>query len=170
MAECLEGTQINYKIEGFCNRGMPEGCSGGENGQYHRYERLDTTVFKDYDTRLSSCRAGLGHLPEAVGGNNSDYDFISNALSELKKRPEKRKVLFVLSDGHPAHRSDAGMDEIIRHCKDAIKRADRDGVECIGIGICDDSVKRIYNKNVVVNNVNELSSKVFNTLSKLLVG
>ena len=170
MAECLEGTQIAYKIEGFCNKGMPDGYGYSSKGMYHRYERLDTVVFKDYDTRLTSCRAGLGNLPETVGGNNSDYDFIANSLAELKKRPEKRKVLFVLSDGHPACHSDASGEEIIRHCKDAIKRADRDGVECIGIGICDSSVKKIYNKNVVVNNVNELSSKVFNTLSKLLVG
>jgi cobalamin biosynthesis protein CobT len=88
----------------------------------------------------------------------------------LRKRPEERKVLFVLSDGYPAHMSDASNTEIVRHCKEAIKTGKKDGIECIGIGICSDAVTKIYDQNVVVHDVAELSSSVFMTLTKLLVG
>jgi len=75
-----------------------------------------------------------------------------------------------LSDGSPAHRSDSSTGELVRHCNTAVKDAQRAGIECIGIGIEDSSVKKIYPDNVVVNNVSELSGAVFGKLTKLLVG
>ncbi len=166
LSECLDGTGISFNVVGFCNKRNPW---EGEWGKYHRVEALDTVFFKDFDTPLRVCRASIGLLPEAVGGNNTDYDFIVNATNDLKKRAEKRKVLMVLSDGSPACYSRASTSELIRHCKQATKDAKKDGVECIGIGITDSSVERIYEDNVVVNNVSDLSSTVFSKLTDLLV-
>jgi len=170
LAECFEGSQLSYKIVGFRNRRDASEYGRGNRGQFHRYEALDTVVFKDYDMNLRQCRASVALLDDAVGGNNTDYDFIQNEVSELKRRTEKRKVLFVLSDGHPAHRSDSSSSELTRHCNDAVKAAQKDGVECIGIGIEDNAVKEIYPDHVVVNNVSDLSGVVFGKLTKLLVG
>ena len=126
-------------------------------------------VFKDFDAPLRTVRASINLIPEAVGGNNSDYDFIVNAVNDLRSREEKRKVLFVLSDGHPACYSNASTSELVRHCKTAATEAKRKGVECVGVGICDSAVKEIYPDNVVVNNINDLSSAVFNKLTQLLI-
>mgnify|MGYP000341999308 FL=1 len=167
LSECLDGAGMEFKVVGFSNKSMPDGWNG--EGQYHRIERLDTTVFKDFGMPLRKCRASVAKIHDAVGGNNSDYDFIANELSALKKRDEKRKVLFVLSDGHPAHQGSASSSEIIRHCKLAIKAGQKDGVECVGIGIKDKAVEGIYDDCVVVQNVNELSSTVFNKLTNLLL-
>lgn len=168
LSECLAGSKITFKVVGFSNNGHPSGVRAS--GQYHRYEKMDTTVFKDFDQPMRTARSAVGQINKAVGHNNSDYDFIVQEMNDLKKRSEKRKVLFVLSDGSPACRTDASTSEHIRHCKSAIKEGSREGVECIGIGIQDSSVERIYDNNVVVNNVNELSTACFNKLTKLLVG
>lgn len=167
LAECLEGSSMPFKVVGFCNK---RGSHGRGEGGYHRYEPLDTVVFKGYNNSMKQSRAAVAQLDDAVGGNNSDYDFIQQELHELKKRPEQRKVLFVLSDGHPACYSDASTSEHVKHCKEAIREAAKDGVECVGIGICDSAVKEIYKDYVVVNDVNDLSSTVFNKLTNMLVG
>lgn len=168
LSECFEGTQIVYKVAGFCNkRGSPRSVDG--RGKFHRYEALDTYVFKDYSESLRTARGSMGNIENAVGGNNSDYDFITNAINELKKRPEKRKVLFVLSDGCPSCRSDASTGEHIKHCKQAILEGTRQGVECVGVGILDSSVKRIYKDCVVVKSVDELSGTVFTKFTNLLL-
>jgi cobalamin biosynthesis protein CobT len=168
LTECLEGARMPYKIVGFCNKTW--GQQREAKGQYHRKTATDTVVFKDFEHPLRLCKGAIAQLPGAVGGDNSDYDFIAQELSILSKRPERRKVLFVLSDGHPAHASDASRPEIIRHCKEAIDKAGKNGVECIGIGICDEAVKEIYKDNVVVHDVKDLSGAVFNKLTNTLVG
>lgn len=166
LSECLSGSDISFNVVGFCNKRDNSRDSGGS---YHRVEPLDTVFFKDFDTPLRVARSSIGQLTKAVGGNNSDYDFIVNAVNDLRKRPEARKVLFVLSDGHPACYSDANTHELVKHCKLATEDAKKKGVECVGIGIQDDAVTKIYSDNVVVHDVNELSSKVFHKLTKLLV-
>jgi len=165
LAECLEGSSIAYNVVGFCNKRYPNEV---DRNKYHRPEPLDTLFFKDFDDNLRTCRASIELIPEAVGGNNSDYDFIVNAVNDLKKRPEERKVLFVLSDGHPANSGGGSRQQLIKFCKDATETANKQGVECVGIGICDNSVSKIYKDHVVVQNVNELSSSVFNKLTQLL--
>lgn len=167
LTECLEGARMPYKIVGFCNKAWTR---QGDGGKYHRRTAMDTVIFKDFTESLRVSKAAISKIPEAVGGDNSDYDFIAQELSILSKRQERRKVLFVLSDGHPAHASDASQTEIIRHCKEAITKAGKEGVECIGIGICDDSVQKIYKDNVVVHDVKDLSGAVFNKLTQTLVG
>lgn len=168
LAECLEGSQMPFKIVGFCNKRSVR--SSSSKGKFHRYEALDTIVFKDYDATLRTCKGSVARLDDAVGGNNSDYDFIAQEIAILKKRPESRKVLFVLSDGHPAHESDANNGEIIKHCKEAIQDFSKAGGECVGIGICDSAVTQIYKNNVVVNDVNELATTCFTKLSNILIG
>ena len=170
LSECLGSSSMPFKVTGFCNKRSGGGGYGDGQGSYHRYEALDSVVFKSYTDSLKLSRPSIAQFDEAVGGNNSDYDFIQQELHELRKRPEQRKVLFVLSDGHPVCRSDADYMEHVRHCREAIKQARKDGIECVGIGICDEAVKEIYDDYVVVHDVNDLSAKVFNKLTNLLVG
>jgi len=168
LAECLEGSQLTYNIVGFCNK--DEGMDDYNiPGKYHRYERLDTVYFKDFNQPLRTARPQIAGIVDAIGGNNSDYDFIVNSISTLSKRPEKRKVLLVISDGQPACVTDSSDSGYIKLCGEAIKHGNTIGVETVGIGLLDDTVKDIYPNHVVINNVNELSTKVFTKLTKLLI-
>ena len=96
-------------------------------------------------------------LPDAVGGNNSDYDFVDKELYDLFKRQERRKVLFVLSDGHVACQTDYSTINHNKLIKQNISHYEKKcGVETVGIGIQSSAVKDIYKKNVVVEDVSEL--------------
>jgi len=171
LAECMDASGVATKVVGFSNNSSISSVPRGKD-KFHRVERLDTSVFKDYNTPLRTARAAIAELHHAIGGNNTDYDFIVNELAYLKRRPESRKILFVLSDGSPSHAGcswgASGGD--IKHCKDAVTEATRkDGIECIGIGILDKSVERIYPNAVAVNDIKELSGTVFTKLTSLLL-
>lgn len=168
LAECFEGTPINYRISGFSNNGWGDAKEGIRSGKYHRYERLDHSIFKDFDDNLRTTRGSVYRIDECVGGNNSDYDFVDKELYTLSRRPEKRKILFVLSDGNVACRSDAPTSEHEKLIKENLKHYKRYGVESIGIGIEDSSVKKIYPDQVVINNVQDLSGAVFGKLTDVL--
>lgn len=170
LAECFEGTGFKYRIMGFANGEDIKGITYADEINYERVESLETIVFKDFNHTLRKTRASIGLLDRAVGMNNSDYDFLCNEVSILKNRTEKRKVLFVLSDGQPYHAASRSGYEIPLMNK-LMKQAKRKhGIETVGIGIKTDAVKKIYDDHIVVNNVSDLSTKVFGKLTKILVG
>lgn len=166
LSECFEGTKLSYQVSGFTT-GKSEYRGGGE--RYHRYEGNIIYDFKGFDNPLRTSRSAIGRMDEPALRNNCDRDAIVHAHNVLKNRPEARKILFVLSDGHPAQSSDANTDELIRHCKIAIKDASRDGIECIGVGIKDKSVNRIYDDAVVIQKVSDLSGTAFAKFTQLLL-
>lgn len=170
LSECFEGTQMSYRISGFSNNGGSYGYRGSSSsGKFHRYERLDHVIFKDFDDQLRTHRGTIVRIPEAIGGNNSDYDFVDAELFTLSRRSEARKVLFVLSDGHVACYSDAPNSEHERLIKENLKHyKSRYGVESVGVGIMSSAVKSIYPDNVVVQDVGELSGAAFNMLTNIL--
>lgn len=66
-----------------------------------------------------------------IGGANADSISIRIATAELIKRPETKKILFVLSDGLPsAYRTDK---EAISSVREAIRDARKAGIIVIGI-------------------------------------
>jgi cobalamin biosynthesis protein CobT len=83
----------------------------------------------------------------ANGGNDDDKS-IMVAAKELMKRPEKDKILIVLSDGLPSSEENT---------KNAIKRARDMGIHVVGIMFGDESFresnidiyKKMYEKNII---------------------
>jgi len=168
-AECLEGTGINYSISGFCNKGVL-GDAYDDPTPFHRIEELDIYQFKDFNESLRSSRGWIGNIESFVGCNNSDPDAIYWSYYHLKDRPERRKVLLVLSDGSPAcetHR--VKYDALDRATKEAVKFVESKGIQTVGIGLQSSAVSSFYNEYVVVEEIDELSGAVFNKLSKLLL-
>jgi cobaltochelatase CobT len=102
--------------------------------------------------------------------NNADRDAILWALNTLRQRDEKRKVLMVLSDGHPAnHTIDVSGAELTRHAREAVKWGTSKGIECVGIGIMSRAVSEIYPDHVVVQDINELSTTAFRKFTQILL-
>ena len=180
-SECLEGTQIRYQVSGFDNSGGYEtGLRGlvdkarSSGKKYHRYEPLNIFKFKEFNQSLQLAKGPISTIHDCASGNNSDRDAVVWAYHELLQRPEKRKILFVLSDGQPANAminiSDYGRGPLVKGLKDAIDECTQHGVECVGVGILTDHVKDIYPKSVSINKVDDLSGAIFNQLSNLLTG
>lgn len=182
-AECLEGTQIRYQISGFDNSGNPGGNyynlvdnARRSRSKYHRIEPLNLFKFKEFGQSLQLSKGCIASIRYCASGNNSDRDAVIWAYHELLQRPEKRKILFVLSDGQPANETinvTDGYSErgpLVKGLKNAIDECGQNGVECVGIGILTDHVKTIYPKSVSIKKVEDLSGAIFNQLSNLLTG
>lgn len=172
LSECLEGTQIKYQVTGFSNYGgSGDIYSKKVNGSFNRVEPLKLHKFKAFEKSLQVSKGSIAAIAESSGGNNSDRDAVIWAYQQLKQRPEKRKILFVLSDGQPANcQFGPNRLDLTKCLKEAIDDCTKAGVECVGIGICDKTVLDIYPKAVSISSVKELSGAIFTQLSNLLTG
>lgn len=181
MAECLEGTGIKYQISGFSNNLTNSGLdynladAAERSGKaYHRFEPLQTYVFKGFNDSLAISKGSMVALKDAAGGNNSDAEALMWAHKVLAVQPQKRKILFVLSDGEPANKTiNCGFvydvqDVLGTALKDVVKSISKK-VECVGLGICTDTVQYFYDDYIVINKVEDLAGAAFNKLSKILI-
>lgn len=171
-AECFEGTSINYQVAGFSNRGYGDSNKisneAYKNGSvYHRAEPLQIYQFKRFNDRLFTSKGSMAAMYNAAGGNNSDRCALLWAYEELKKQPQKRKILLVFSDGSPAVYT-IGSPDLYSTMKEAVDWVEKKGIECIGIGIYH-NVGDLYKNNATVNNLDDLSGTMFNKLTNILL-
>jgi cobalamin biosynthesis protein CobT len=114
---------------------------------------------------------GENVLPGVIAGRsrgvgfsgNADGDAVIWALGNIIHRPEKRKIIIVLSDGMPTdgtHVVDPGS-----MLKFAIETARKRGVQVYGIGIEDRSVQHFYGADCkTITSADQLPQAILDTL------
>ena len=138
--------------------------------KYHRTDPLDMYIFKAFEERLNEAKGAMAQMPDLAGGDNSDGEAVQNAFDRLRKRPEKRKVMIVFSDGRPISGGDFGRRAFDHHLRDVVRDVTDAGVDVIGVGIGDDNVSKFYPKYVVVNDVEDLAGQAIDMMAKALMG
>lgn len=88
-------------------------------------------VIKGFDERKSGNRSWNSLLVKGPGGCNADSVNIRIAAMELSRRPEKKKVLFLLSDGLPS--AYGSRSEAYAEVRQAVLAARRKGIIVIPI-------------------------------------
>ena len=137
-----------FSHRGACNHYLIKGFN----------ERMSPDVLK----RFAHLGAGGGHM-----WTNCDPESVDVAARRLAYRQEERRVLLVLSDGHPSFAGDRTAGDA--RLKEVIKNAEGAGMEVVGIGITDDSVRKYYPKCVVIQNVDDLPSAIMGELQRILM-
>lgn len=103
---------------------------------------VEHMTIKDFrDTSQNGRSVVYGSLKNSAisaGGGNKDGYSIRVATRELMKRPEKNKVLVVISDGLPSEYS-GGYADGMRDVKNAVKEAKKQGIIVIAFLIGDRS-------------------------------
>ena len=89
------------------------------------------------------------------------------AGKRLAHRPEKRKVLFCLTDGKPVV---GAWDEnvTLEHACRAVKRLTSAGIEPVGIGILEQSVETIFPRHAVIHKLEDLPKSFLRQLCLVL--
>jgi len=122
-------------------------------------ERVDNKVAKRF--------AHLGANKSRLMSQNCDPESVYAAGIRLAKRPEQRRVLMVLSDGHPAFSGDYAGG--FKRLKSVVKDCEGAGLDVIGIGIQDRSVEEFYPKHVVLHSASELPKAIMGEMQALLL-
>lgn len=180
-AMCLEQIKVPYEIYGFTTRSHDSEMYSA----YDKYSRgvgkatLDKIVninspemvfaFKQFNEAFDiTSKQGMFKASNSGVGmiENEDSKHVVLAMKRLAVRPETVKALFVFSDGYPAYGQppQKSYNALKYHVENSKKKY---GVDVYGIGICSDSVKKFYDRNVVVNNIEDLPTELFKMLRKV---
>ncbi len=149
-------------------------------GPYFCRPPLRHVVFKGFDEGLKACRGRF----EAIRGHHSNVDgeAVLWAARRLAARPDRRKILVVVSDGQPATTTGQGgflnmkvanSATMERHLREVITQVTGSGIEVIGIGAGTDVPGRFYNANtgakfVPVLDINTMAVDVFRVMKTKL--
>ncbi|MBL4795825.1 MAG: hypothetical protein JKY50_00265 [Oleispira sp.] len=168
LAEALEPTMFKYTINGFSTYLGKRGYHDAE-GDNIRVGSLDLIQMKSWDQRLFEAKPYIGYIPQFVLSDNNDPESILWCASDLKKRPEAKKVMIVLSDGHPATsiQNETEHSVLSTATKNAVQRCTDDGIHMIGIGIESSAVEMFYPNSMVVHKVGDLGDRVMDQILAL---
>lgn len=132
-------------------------------------------VMKEFDENVKHGSFVYNAYKErrADGGNKDGFS-VRIATKELLKRPEKEKVLIIMSDGLP---SDYSSEEAaISDVKEAVKEARKAGIHVVAIMFGEKSFreeniqkyKTMYEKNIISCEPSRIPSQFFRLFGKLL--
>jgi len=97
---------------------------------------------------------------------NLDGEAVLWQARRLASRPEKRRVMFVLSDGMPAGTRDSRLG--VEHLKESVQHVLDAGIEVYGIGIETTAVQHFYPRHWVANSIDELMAVAFASFAQVL--
>jgi len=131
---------------------------------------------KDWkDNQINQNYAYNSHRSRQATGGNKDGFSIRVATKELLKRPEKDRILIILSDGLPTDYN-GGEKEGLNDVKQAVKEARQAGIHLVSIIFGTQSFrdaninkyKFMYDKNIISCNPNEIGTRLTKTLKGIL--
>ena len=128
-------------------------------GGFHRHCGITYNLFKDWDEKLRDCEDAFWTY-DASGGTPLS-DGIQMALQELSDRPERHRIVLVITDGMP------NKPEVVRR---QIRLAKEQGIHVVGVGIgyCASYVTHLFPANVQCHQVDALPKALVNTVESLV--
>ena len=177
LARTLERCAVKVEILGFTTRAWKGGqsrerwVSEGKPRNPGRLNDLRHIIYKPADAPWRRARKNLGlMLREGLLKENIDGEALLWAYRRLVGRPERRRILMVISDGAPVDDSTLSVNPgnyLERHLREVIREIEsRDFVELIAIGIGHD-VTRYYRRAVTIVDAEELGGTVMKKLAEL---
>ena len=137
------------------------------------YDVVEHTVVKDFSQKEIGCRCFDAMGQVSAGNGNKDGYSIRAAAADLEKRPEKRKLLVVLSDGLPS--AYVRQAQAISDVRTAVQDARRKGVIVIPViyGAPDSqeslaAYRQMYEKGIVCASAENILTEFEQLLFKLL--
>ncbi|MDA0782866.1 MAG: hypothetical protein PQ612_09180 [Rickettsiales bacterium] len=177
LAKTLEACGIKVEILGFTTVEWKGGRSRrkwqdeGSPKNPGRLNDLRHIIYKSADTSWRKARKNLGvMLKEGILKENIDGEAILWAFKRLSMRPEKRRILMVISDGAPVDDSTISSNSVSyldNHLREVIHAVEKKSdIELIAIGIGHD-VNRYYSHAATIKDVDELENTMFEQLTEI---
>ena len=177
LSQTLERCAVKVEILGFTTTHWQGGAAreqwlaSGSTPGPGRLNGLRHIIYKTADTPCRRARNNLGlMMRDSLLKENIDGESIQWAYDRIINRPEKRKILMVISDGAPVDDSTLtsnAADYLDRHLREVIGDIERTAkVELMAIGIGHD-VTQYYKKAITIHNAGELGGAMTTHLTSL---
>ena len=177
LARTLERCAVKVEVLGFTTRAWKGGLSrekwvaDGKPRNPGRLNDLRHIIYKSADAPWRRARKNLGlMLREGLLKENIDGEALLWAYRRLTGRPERRRILMVISDGAPVDDSTLSVNPgnyLERHLREVIREIENyELVELIAIGIGHD-VTRYYRRAVTIVDAEELGGTMMKKLTEL---
>ena len=177
LARTLERCGVNVEIVGFTTKSWKGGKSRElwiSNGRPENPGRLNDIrhiIYKAADTPMRRARKNLGlMLKEGILKENIDGEALHWAYNRLASRPEKRKILIVISDGAPVDDSTLSVNSVNYLEEDLLNIIcwieEKTPIEVSAIGIGHD-VTRYYKNSITIKDASELAEAMISRLEDL---
>lgn len=139
---------------------------------YARVSPIVNYIIKGFDQRLNEeIRRSAAMIPTGyrnLMAANVDGESVEVAGRRLLRQNERKKVMIVMSDGQPA--GDGHGGNLVQHLKDTVKAFTASGVEMLGLGLQDESVRAFYPKYEIVRSTDQIPTKILELTRKMVVG
>ena len=132
--------------------------------RFSRIANLEIGVVKPFS---EPTKQALRRLPSIKGtGLTPLGEAMQIAARRIAPRSENRRIMLVLTDGRAGCESNDGA--AVRHAQYVAELIDKAGIELIGVGILDDSLRAIVADTIVVHALEELPAQLCKLLSRTL--
>jgi len=154
--------------EVLCAIGVPNELSGFTT---YKEDYPTCMLYKKYSERSVARDIMIQRVQRGdIFHYNADGESILFVAQRLAKRPERQKVLIVLSDGSPAFGGATRYGQGDTYLKDVLNLIESSrGIDVLGVGIQDTSVKSYYKRCSVVNNLTDLEGVLMGLLKEKLL-
>jgi cobaltochelatase CobT len=180
LTRCLERCGIRSEILGFTTRTWRGGrarekwIAAGSPGNPGRLNELLHVIYKPADAPWRKSKHSLGlMMRQGFHKENIDGEALAWAHQRLLRRPERRRILMMVSDGAPVDDSTLAvargtgnyLERHLRHTIDDIVRLGEVELFAIGIGY---DVTRLYPQAIMVKDIDDLGPALIGQLGRLL--
>lgn len=169
LEKALANTPIKHEIVGFTTANLKDADPTFKTMVKAHEKRGDNLApraiglyeFRNFDQGHFSALQTIGNMTRVPVGMTPTSDAILLTHDRLARRPERRHVMFVLTDGKPDDRAS---------CKEAVEAVEACGVTVVGIGIGTNAVNGLFSNAVVLGNAGDLPALMMSHLSRMLLG
>lgn len=180
LTKLLEDYQVKVEVLGFTTMDWKGGharkawVEAGQPANPGRLNDLRHIIYKSADVPWNKAKRYMGvMLKEGLLKENIDGEALLWAHSRLLHRPERRKILMVISDGAPVDDSTLSVNHsgyLDHHLYEVVERLqNKSAVEMLAIGIGHD-VSRYYARSTTIRDIDQLGEAMFKQLADLLEG
>jgi len=122
-------------------------------------QKVEFIPFKQWNESIQKAAPKLGLMEKFASSGTPDYSAIYDKLDELARRPEARKIFFLVTDAESYR---------VEHMKFLQDFADKRGIKIVAIGIGDTQVTKCFRNADNVFSPQDMASKSFGNILKAI--
>lgn len=143
LARTLDECKTPFAITGFRGDNVKVYSKSdiGQSAEYTEGELLTVIPFKAWGESIHKASAKIGSYTDKITDCTPDFSGLKFAITDVSKRPERKKVVFIITDA----------DEFsIVGAHYLHELADKLGVKIVALGVGSDLVGEVFRNSVVV--------------------